>query len=71
MPPGVPEDRVAAVSNAFAAMMKDPEFLADAKKANIDIDIVSGDEIRALLQKVYATPPDLVELVRKAIAEDK
>jgi tripartite-type tricarboxylate transporter receptor subunit TctC len=71
MPPGVPEDRIAAVSKAFATMVKDPEFLADAKKANIDIDIVTGDEIRALLQRVYATPPDLVELVRKAISEDK
>jgi tripartite-type tricarboxylate transporter receptor subunit TctC len=71
MPPGVPEDRVAAVSKAFATMMKDPEFLAEAKKANIDIDIVTGDEIRALLQRVYATPPDIVEVVRKAIAADK
>jgi tripartite-type tricarboxylate transporter receptor subunit TctC len=71
MPPGVPEDRVAAVTKAFAAMMKDPEFLADAKKSNIDIDTTSAEEMKAMLQRVYATPPDLVEVVRKAIAADE
>ena len=50
-------------------MMRDPEFLADAKKANIDIDVVTGDEIDTILKRVYATPPDLVEVVRKAITE--
>jgi tripartite-type tricarboxylate transporter receptor subunit TctC len=69
MPPGVPAERVAAVRKAFTTMMRDPEFLADAKKANIDIDVVTGEEIDTILKRVYATPPDLVEVVRKAISE--
>jgi tripartite-type tricarboxylate transporter receptor subunit TctC len=71
MPPDVPEERFQAVRKAFADMMKDPEFLAEAKKANIDIDVVTGDEIDMVLRRVYATPPDIVEVVRKAIGADK
>ena len=71
MPPGVPDDRFQAVRKAFLDMSKDAEFLADAKKSGIDIDIVTGDEIDTLLRRVYATPPDIVELVRKAVGQDK
>ena len=69
LPPGVPADRVAAARKGFTAMMRDPEFLADAKKANVDIDVVTGDEIDTVLKRVYATPPETVEAVRKAIVE--
>jgi len=71
MPPEVPEERFQAVRKAFVEMTKDPEFLADAKKVGIDIDIVTGEEIDSLLRRVYATPPDIVELVRKAVSADK
>jgi tripartite-type tricarboxylate transporter receptor subunit TctC len=71
MPPGVPDDRFHAVQEAFLDMSKDADFLADAKKSGIDIDIVTGDEIDSLLHRVYATPPDIVELVRKAVGADK
>ena len=69
LPPGVPEDRVAAVRKGFTEMMRDSEFLADAKKANVDIDVVTGDDITTILKRVYATPPETVEAVRKAIVE--
>jgi tripartite-type tricarboxylate transporter receptor subunit TctC len=71
MPPGVPDDRFHAVQQAFLDMSKDAEFLADARKVGIDIDIVTGEEIDTLLRRVYATPPDIVELVRKAVGADK
>jgi len=71
MPPEVPEERFQAVRKAFVEMTKDPEFLADAKKVGIDIDIVTGEEIDTLLRRVYATPPDIVEVVRKAVSADK
>jgi hypothetical protein len=71
MPPEVPEERFHAVRKAFVEMTKDPEFLADAKKAGIDIDLVAGEEIDTLLRRVYATPPDIVEVVRKAVSADK
>lgn len=64
-PPGLPAERVAELRTAFDAMMKDPDLLAEATKQGLDIDPVGGAEIDALVQRVYATPPDVLELVRR------
>jgi tripartite-type tricarboxylate transporter receptor subunit TctC len=69
MPPDVPQDRVAAVRKAFIDMTKDEQFLTEAKKLRMDLDIVTGAEIDELLKRVYATPPEIVEIARKAISE--
>ena len=45
---------------AFDATMKDPEFLADAKKLDIDVNPVSGKAIDELLAELYATPKDVI-----------
>ena len=71
MPPDVPDERFRAVRDGFVKMTNDAEFLADAKKVGIDIDIVTGEEIETLLHRVYATPPDIVDVVRKAVSPDK
>jgi tripartite-type tricarboxylate transporter receptor subunit TctC len=55
-PPGLPPDRATALQQAFDATMKDPEFLAEAKKEKLEINPVSGHEIEQLLQEAYATP---------------
>jgi tripartite-type tricarboxylate transporter receptor subunit TctC len=62
-PPGVPADRVAALRAAFAATMRDPDFLASAQQQKLEIHPVSGSEIDALLARVYATPPEIVKRV--------
>ncbi|WP_229266789.1 tripartite tricarboxylate transporter substrate binding protein [Leptospira sp. severe_002] len=67
LPPGVPQARVDAIRKAFDATMKDPEFIAEADKLKIDIDPLSGVEVAELLQKIYKTPADTVERVRKSM----
>ncbi len=52
----VPKARVAAMKKAFAAMTKDPKFLADAKRIKRDIEYVSGDEIEKILKDLSKTP---------------
>lgn len=69
MPPDVPKDRVAAVRKAFVEMTKDEQFLAEAGKLRMDLDVVTGEEIDTILRRVYATPPEIVEIARKAISE--
>lgn len=66
-PPNTPKDRVAALRAAFDAMVKDPDFLADAKKQQLDITPYSGAQIDALMKDIYATPPELVAKVRAAM----
>ena len=67
LPPGVPRDRVEALRKAFDETMKDPDFLADAKLQKAEIDPVSGEAINALLDRVYAAPPDVVARIRELI----
>ncbi|MDF2116506.1 hypothetical protein PY365_13045 [Roseiarcaceae bacterium H3SJ34-1] len=62
-PPKVPADRLDALRKAFMETMKDKEFLADAAKAGLEIDPVTGEEVQALLAKFANYPP---EVLRKA-----
>ncbi len=67
-PPGLPDDRKAALRAAFDATMKDPEFIAEAKARGQEVNPVSGAEIDKLLAELYATPKDIVEETRRAVA---
>ena len=64
-PPDVPTDRAAALRAAFTATMKDADFVADAEKSGVDIDPIDGAAISALLDRLYQTPPAVVETVKK------
>jgi len=67
-PPGIPEDRKRALTDAFAATMKDPDFLAEAAKMKADVNPVSAAAIESLLADVYKTPKDVVAKAAKATA---
>ncbi len=55
-PPGVPADRAAALRQAFMDTMKDPEFLAEAEKSQLEITPVPGEEVEKLVKDLYQTP---------------
>jgi tripartite-type tricarboxylate transporter receptor subunit TctC len=59
-PPGVPADRLEALRRAFDDTMKDPEFLAEAAKAQLEIEPLTAREIDALLANAFATPKSIV-----------
>ena len=67
LPPGVPLDRVGTLRSAFDATMEDPQFLNDASMQKADVDPVGGEEINALLDRVYSAPPDIVARIRELI----
>ena len=68
LPPDVPADRVAALREAFAATMKDPAFLAEAKKTGLEINPVTGPQIEAILASIFSASPDVVERLRDLLA---
>lgn len=71
MGPKVPADRVAVMRKSYMDTMKDPAYIADAKKLGIKVDPVGGDELAALAKRVTATPKNLVDRAKKAIAAKK
>jgi tripartite-type tricarboxylate transporter receptor subunit TctC len=66
-PPGVPGDRVAALRKAFDETFKDPQFLADVEKMRLELDPRSGEEVQALVEKLFAAPPALVARAREVV----
>jgi tripartite-type tricarboxylate transporter receptor subunit TctC len=60
-PPGVPADRVAALRSGFDATMKDPDFLAEAERAQLEIDPLTGDQIETLVAAAYAAPKPIIQ----------
>ena len=66
-PPGIPADRLAALRAAFNKMVKDPKFLADAKKRRANIDPATGEEVDAITKDALATPAKLVKTAAAAL----
>lgn len=64
-PPGLAPELVKTMRASFMAMMKDPELLATAKKANLDIEPMDGERLQALIEEVGRFPKAVVD---KAIA---
>lgn len=60
-PPDLPPERLAALRRAFDDTMKDPDFLADAAKAGLDVNPMTGEALNSLVTKLYATPKDIVQ----------
>ncbi len=68
-PPGVSADRVALLRRAFDATMKDPAFLAAAKRLRLEIVPSTGQEIEAAVLNILTTPKDIVEATKAVLAE--
>ena len=62
----VSADRLAAMRRAFMDAFKDPAFIAEAKKMNLDVEPMSGEDLQALVARVYDTPPQVVDRVKAA-----
>ncbi|MBX9741364.1 MAG: hypothetical protein K2X62_14915 [Beijerinckiaceae bacterium] len=66
MPPGVPADRVALMQKAMMATFADPDFLAEADKLNLGVNVPrSPEQMAKLVEEAYATPPAIVERLRR------
>jgi tripartite-type tricarboxylate transporter receptor subunit TctC len=66
-PPGVPEERVAALREAFHAAMNDPAFIAEAEKDHLEIREVSGRRIAEILKDAFAMPPEIAKAATEAM----
>jgi hypothetical protein len=67
LPPGTPKDRVKILQKAFMDTMKDPEFLADAKKSQLDIDPVAPEEVEKTVARFFKLDAALVAKLREIL----
>ena len=69
LPPDVPQDRVDAVRVAFVAMLKDPEFLAEAQKMKLALTPLDGEGLQKLNIDTFGASPKAVETAQKIMSE--
>src|SRR6266536_2864311 len=60
-PPATPTDRVTVLREAFAKVIKDPEFLAEGKKAKIDFNYISAEQALKDFTALLNQPPEVLK----------
>lgn len=60
MAPGTPKERVQLLRKAFMETLKDQDFLAEAKKSQLDIEAVAGEELETTVRALFKLEPKLV-----------
>lgn len=67
LPPATPKERVQLLRKALMDTMKDPEFLAEAKRAKLDIEPLSGEELERIVSRTFKLEPELVEKLKETL----
>lgn len=60
LPPGTPKERVQILRKGFQDALKDPAFLAEAQKAKLTLDPLTGEELERLVAEIFTLDPALV-----------
>ena len=55
-PPGLPAERVAALRDAFQGMVRDPEFIADLQRTNVELDPLPGAQVEQMVIRTLSVP---------------
>jgi tripartite-type tricarboxylate transporter receptor subunit TctC len=63
-PPGLPAERARALRTAFEATIADADFRKEAADRQLDVELVTGDQVLDVLKRIYASPRDMVEDVK-------
>jgi len=67
LPPGTPKDRVQLLRKGFMDTMSDPEFLEDAKKSNLDINPLSGEEVAKTVEGLFKIEPAVAAKLKQIL----
>ena len=65
-PPGVPPERIAALRKALIDMIRDPEFLAEAKQRRVEIGPLAGEEVQKLIDATLDVAPEVIAAAKEA-----
>jgi tripartite-type tricarboxylate transporter receptor subunit TctC len=67
-PPGMPPAVTKALRDGFAAMIHDPEFIADAAKINVELNIGSGEDVQRAVERTLNLPESILQRAREIFA---
>jgi tripartite-type tricarboxylate transporter receptor subunit TctC len=70
-PPGLPDDRAAALRAAFLAVHRDTQYLDEAARLKVDVSPIGGEEVLRAIERIANAPPALLDYMKKLLAENK
>jgi tripartite-type tricarboxylate transporter receptor subunit TctC len=70
-PPGIPQDRIVALRNAFMDTMKDKDFRADAEKAKLEINPITGEAVQKIMVEAAKTDPKVLKKAEAMLEVEK
>ena len=70
-PPGLDAETVRILRKAFDDTMKDPAFLAEMQKANLEVNPIPGEEVQKLIERLFKTPPAVLARAKQIIPVEK
>jgi tripartite-type tricarboxylate transporter receptor subunit TctC len=68
-PPATPPEQVKILREAFAKTMSDREFLAEAKRRNLEIKPTPGEKLEKLAKEIVVQPPEVIERMKKLLGK--
>jgi hypothetical protein len=71
LPPDVPEDRVAALRRAFAATMRDADYIAEGTRVRLDMNPLSAERVTQLVRETVSAPSAIIAKARAALGTAK
>jgi tripartite-type tricarboxylate transporter receptor subunit TctC len=70
-PPGLDAETVEILRKAFGDTMRDPAFLAEMQKANLEVNPIPGKDVQELINRLFKTPPAVLERAKTIIPVEK
>jgi tripartite-type tricarboxylate transporter receptor subunit TctC len=67
-PPGIPADRMEALRDAYKKALEDPELNAKAEKLALPVDPAYGNDVLKLVTDALNQPPEVIAVVKSALA---
>ena len=68
-PPGVSKERIAILRKAFTLALKDDQAIAEGKKLNMEVEMLTGEQVQKMAKDVLSMDPKIVSQFRKLIGE--
>ncbi|NDA46041.1 MAG: hypothetical protein EBY21_01945 [Alphaproteobacteria bacterium] len=65
--PGVPEDRLAALRKAFEETMRDPAYIEDSRKVDMQVRPLTHQQVKILADEIIAMPQDVLSKAKAAM----
>ena len=67
--PNTPDEQIRTLRAAFTKALHSPELLAEAKQKNMEVDLISGEDLAALAKEVVVQPPEIIAQMKKLMGD--